>query len=189
MKLKTLFLAALAVLAIASCDSKKKMILGVQVDPAEIYLTKEDNASSSFEVYASDSWTVKSTADWLNVSQDKGKGDASMSVWATANPGKPRKATVIFRCGYYHYATLTVTQQGEQAAGDGSSPEKAFTPDEARELVLDPMGGLGRPAARSCASPRHTSPKATSSSTPTSSTRTTAGKPTCCLSGTSKGYL
>ena len=142
MKLKTLFLAALAVLAIASCDSKKKMILGVQVDPAEIYLTKEDNASSSFEVYASDSWTVKSTADWLNVSQDKGKGDASMSVWATANPGKPRKATVIFRCGYYHYATLTVTQQGEQAAGDGSSPEKAFTPDEARELVLDPMGGL-----------------------------------------------
>ena len=139
MKLKTLFLAALAVLAIASCDSKKKMILGVQLDPAEIYLTKEDNASSSFEVYASDSWTVKSTADWLQVSQEKGKGDASMSVWAaSANTGKPRKATVIFRCGYYHYATLTVTQQGEQAAGDGSSPEKAFTPDEARELVLDP---------------------------------------------------
>ena len=143
MKLKTLFLAALAVLAIASCDSKKKMILGVQLDPAEIYLTKEDNASSSFEVYASDSWTVKSTADWLQVSQEKGKGDASLSVWAaSANTGKPRKATVIFRSGYYHYATLTVTQQGEQAAGDGSSPEKAFTPDEARELVLDPSSSF-----------------------------------------------
>ena len=145
MKLKTLFLAALAVLAIASCDSKKKMILGVQLDPAEIYLTKEDNASSSFEVYASDSWTVKSTADWLNISQDKGKGDASLSVWAaSANTGKPRKATIVFRCGYYHYATLTVTQQGELEASDGSSPEKAFSPQEAREFVLDPSSDLDK---------------------------------------------
>ncbi|MBR6055493.1 MAG: hypothetical protein IKP46_09200 [Bacteroidales bacterium] len=145
MKLKTLFLAALAVLAIASCDSKKKMILGVQLDPAEIYLTKEDNASSSFEVYASDSWTVKSTADWLNISQDKGKGDASLSVWAaSANTGKPRKATVVFRCGYYHYATLTVTQQGELEASDGLSPEKAFSVQEARELVLDPTSDLSK---------------------------------------------
>ena len=142
MKLKTLFLAALAVLAIASCDTKKKMILGVQLDPAEIYLTKEDNAGQSFEVYASDSWTVTSTADWLTISQDKGKGDASLSVSATANHGKPRKATVVFRCGYYHYATLTVTQQGDLEASDGSSPEKAFTSAEARELVLDPSGSL-----------------------------------------------
>ena len=138
MKIKTLLLAAVALLAIASCDNKKREVLGVMLDPTEIYLAKEAGSSADIQVLASEKWSIKSNADWLEISQPSGKGDATVSVKAKdANNGKPRKATVTFRCGYYHYATLTITQQGTIAAGDGKTKETAFTASEAHAFVLE----------------------------------------------------
>ena len=138
MKIKTLLLAAVALLAIASCDNKKREVLGVMLDPTEIYLAKEAGSSADIQVLASEKWSIKSNADWLEISQPSGKGDATVSVKAKdANNGKPRKATVTFRCGYYHYATLTITQQGTVAAGDGKTKETAFTASEAHAFVLE----------------------------------------------------
>lgn len=138
MKIKTLLLAAVALLAIASCDNKKREILGVMLDPTEIYLAKEAGSSADIQVLASEKWSIKSNADWLEISQPSGNGDATVSVKAKdANVGKPRKATITFRCGYYHYATLTITQQGTEAAGDGLTVETAFTASEAHAFILE----------------------------------------------------
>ena len=94
MKIKTLLLAAVALLAIASCDNKKREILGVMLDPTEIYLAKEAGSSADIQVLASEKWSIKSNADWLEISQPSGNGDATVSVKAKdANVGKPRKAT------------------------------------------------------------------------------------------------
>ena len=138
MKFKTLLLAAVTLLAIASCDNKKREILGVMLDPAEIYLAKEAGSSADIQVLASEKWSIKSNADWLEVSQPSGNGDAMVSIKAKeANTGKPRKVTIAFRCGYYHYAALTVTQQGEIAAGDGLTPATAYSASEAHAVVLE----------------------------------------------------
>ena len=138
MKIKTLLLAAVTLLAIASCDNKKREILGVMLDPAEIYLAKEAGSSADIQVLASEKWSIKSNVDWIEISQPSGNGDAMVSVKAKdANSGKPRKATIAFRCGYYHYATLTVTQQGEIAAGDGLTKETAFSASEVHNAVLE----------------------------------------------------
>ena len=138
MKIKTLLLAAVTLLAIASCDNKKREILGVMLDPAEIYLAKEAGSSADIQVLASEKWSIKSNADWLEISQPSGNGDAMVSIKAKeANTGKPRKVTIAFRCGYYHYATLTVTQQGEIAAGDGLTAATAYSASEAHAVVVD----------------------------------------------------
>ena len=144
MKVKHLFLAAFAAVAMVFTSCEKEEDLGaaqVTVNPTE--LTFEASASSqSVSLKATRAWTA-TAPEWIALSTTSGDGSASektISVTVEENTGNNRSGEVVFNIGLAK-ATLKVTQAGpggEIQAGDGSL-ESPFSVAG----VVAYVGGLG----------------------------------------------
>ncbi|MBP5302933.1 MAG: BACON domain-containing protein, partial [Bacteroidales bacterium] len=137
MRIKSFILAAMALVTIAVSCEPKKPALGVTIDPKALSFSA-DGGTQSVKASSSDVWTVSVpdiAKEWLQVSPLSGSGEVNVTITASANPGKPRSVSVIFACGLYD-ATLPISQEGMQKAGDGKTLETAFSASEAHDWVL-----------------------------------------------------
>ena len=147
MKIRHLILAAAAVLAVAVSCKQEKPVLGVTIDPASLAFTA-DGGTFTVQATSSDPWTLSVPAaaqEWLQVSPLSGSGDVTVTVTASANPGKPRAVTVNFTAGLFT-EPLSITQDGKQKPGDGLTPETAFSASEANEWVMANISSNNEPS-------------------------------------------
>ena len=135
MKLRNLFVAAVAaVFALWSCEEEKPT-LGITVEPDQVEIARI-GGGCSIEITTDQSWTitVPREADWLYVDPLSGSGTQYVNLYAEANNGKLRSTTIIVRAGY-DMVPVTVSQPGGIDSGDGLSMATAFTASEARVWV------------------------------------------------------
>ena len=130
MKIKHLFLAVLAMAAVATgCkkdESNSKPSL--KLDPSELEF-EAIAGTKTVKVDANQAWEIDGiddeTAGWLALSQESGDGAADIEVTVTANSGVKRTAKITFRCSIAK-KTLTITQAGAGGTiedGDGTAAE------------------------------------------------------------------
>ncbi|MGN0202335.1 MAG: DUF5689 domain-containing protein [Candidatus Cryptobacteroides sp.] len=123
MKLKHLFAAAFAVMALAACQEKEPELgaAGIVADKTSVEM-ESGISSASLSVTATRDWTASVTYSnsqdekWLSVTPSSGKAsnDAqTVEITALANDGYERSATVKFSIGLAD-AVVTVTQKGSK---------------------------------------------------------------------------
>ncbi|MBP5637788.1 MAG: hypothetical protein J6X25_09815, partial [Bacteroidales bacterium] len=138
MKLRNLFLTAVAgILAFCGCDlfENDKPLLGITVEPDQVEIARL-GGGCSIEIKTDQAWTitVPREADWLLVDPLSGTGTQYVNLYAEANNGKLRSATIIVKAGY-DMVPVTVNQPGGIDSGDGLTMETAFSASEARIWV------------------------------------------------------
>ena len=135
MKLRNLFVAAVAaVFALWSCEEEKPT-LGITVEPDQVEIARL-GGGCSIEIKTDQAWTITipREADWLLVDPLSGTGSAMVNIYAEANNGKLRSASIIVKAGY-DMVPVTVSQPGGIDSGDGLTMETAFSASEARIWV------------------------------------------------------
>lgn len=135
MKLRNLFVAAVAaVFALWSCEEEKPT-LGITVEPDQVEIARL-GGGCSIEIKTDQAWTITipREADWLLVDPLSGTGTQYVNLYAEANNGKFRSATIIVKAGY-DMVPVTVSQPGGIDSGDGLTMATAFTASEARVWV------------------------------------------------------
>ena len=138
MKLRNLFLTAVAgILAFCGCDlfENDKPMLGITVEPDQVEIARL-GGGISIEIKTDQAWTitVPREADWLLVDPLSGTGTQYVNLYAEANNGKLRSATIIVKAGY-DMVPVTVNQPGGIDSGDGLTMATAFSASEARVWV------------------------------------------------------
>ena len=137
MKLKSLILAVLAGGALLASCQQEKPIYGISTDKDVLEFTAE-GGQAAVQVTTGQAWTVSIPADaqeWLVANPTSGTGSASVVFTAAANAGKDRKAGVKIKAGMSGYVNVAVNQAGSVAAGDGLTPETAWSASEANAWV------------------------------------------------------
>ena len=135
MKLRNLFVAAVAaVFALWSCEEEKPT-LGITVEPDQVEIARI-GGGCSIEIKTDQAWTITipREAEWLYVDPLSGTGTQYVNLYAEANNGKFRSATIIVKAGY-DMVPVTVSQPGGIDSGDGLTMATAFTASEARVWV------------------------------------------------------
>ena len=137
MKLKSLILAVLAGGALLASCQQEKPIYGISTDKDVLEFTAE-GGQAAVQVTTGQAWTVSIPADaqeWLVANPTSGTGSASVVFTAAPNNGKDRKAGVKIKAGMSGYVNVAVNQAGSVAAGDGLTPETAWSASEANAWV------------------------------------------------------
>ncbi|MCR5018864.1 MAG: BACON domain-containing protein, partial [Bacteroidales bacterium] len=101
MKFRNLFVAAVAAFfALWSCEEEKPT-LGITVEPDQVEIARM-GGGTSIEIKTDQAWTitVPREADWLLVDPLSGGGSQYVNLYAEANNGKLRSATIIVKAGY-----------------------------------------------------------------------------------------
>lgn len=144
MKLKNLFLGAMALLglaAFAGCNQKEDFLSkepSVEITPKKITFGK-DIDTKTFTITATRDWQINSTEPWLGFEPKEGKASLkpqTVTVTVIANNGYNRTAKISVKAGLAS-ETLVVEQAGEKgelAKGDGTQASP-FIASAAREFV------------------------------------------------------
>lgn len=139
MKIRHLFLVAAAALAALACQKEGNVPAGLSVDQTSVVIPST-GGSVSVKVSSSEAWTAaisEAGKEWLHVTPLQGqKGVTTLTITVSPITGKPRSARINFLAGLYN-ASVAVTQEGTEAAGDGLTLATAWTPSEARAWVLE----------------------------------------------------
>lgn len=139
MKIRHLLIVAAAALAALACQKEGNVPAGLSVDQTSVVIPST-GGSVSVKVSSSEAWTAvisEAGKEWLHVTPLQGqKGVTTITVTVSPITGKPRSARINFLAGLYN-ASVAVTQEGTEAAGDGLTLATAWTPSEARAWVLE----------------------------------------------------
>lgn len=141
MKIKNLFVTALAVLGVVACQNKPSTAEGVTVDPTEIEFAKEGE-TRDVTITTADEWklSVPDELSWLEISEKKGTGTTKVTFKAPDNSdGFDRSGNITVKAGMYS-AKIKVSQPGKGEKVD-SEIEKLLAvelaKDEVREGAVD----------------------------------------------------
>lgn len=141
MKIKNLFVTALAVLGVVACQNKPSTAEGVTVDPTEIEFAKEGE-TRDVTITTADEWKLSVPEDlsWLEISEKKGTGTTKVTFKAPDNSdGFDRSGNITVKAGMYS-AKIKVSQPGKGEKVD-SEIEKLLAvelaKDEVREGAVD----------------------------------------------------
>ena len=125
---KYFLLVAAVALSIVGCN--KTIEVSFENTTQEI-----DSQGGSMEIglKSNGDWTIESTAEWLSISPLSGKGDATLTFTAEANPTEESRMAVVRAITKDNASVLTLTQEG-------GAPEEYIdvTP---REIISDSEGG------------------------------------------------
>ena len=141
MKLKNLFIAAVAVLGLAAaCQKAEENIpAGITVDTPKIE-ADANGTTKQVKVTSSEAWSAivpEAAKDWLHVTPVAGnKGETTITVTVDPLSGKPRNSKINFLAGLFN-ASISVVQSGTEVANDGKTPATAFTASEAYAWVME----------------------------------------------------
>lgn len=139
MKVKHLFLAVLAMAAVATgckkdeSDSKPSL----KLDPSELEF-EAVAGTMTVKVDANQAWEIDGIDDeWVALSQESGDGAADIEVSVTENTSSAaRTAKITFRCSIVK-KTLTITQAGKDGSSDEGDGTKAkpYTVAQAKAIA------------------------------------------------------
>lgn len=142
MKIKNLFVTALAVLGVVACQNKPSTAEGVTVDPTEVKFAKEGE-TKEVTITTADEWklSVPDELSWLEISEKKGTGTTKVTLKAPDNTnGVNRGGNITVKAGMYS-AKIKVSQPGGKGEKVDSEIEKLLTvklaKDEVREGAVD----------------------------------------------------
>ena len=135
MKIKKLFFAAAAALAVFSCQNKQGAE-GVTVSPDNITFAKEGQ-TVEVTITTADAWKLSVPEDltWIEVSDTKGTGTTKISLKAAANDSWDRSGSISVKAGMYS-AKIKVSQPGKGEKVD-SQIEKLLAVELAKDEVKE----------------------------------------------------
>ena len=137
MKIKNLFLAALAIVGVAVACQKNDEDDSLAVSTKNVEFTSA-GGTQEVTITTSVSWTASAEGDWLTVKEKSGNGNATIVLTAPENPGNDRSTTLTVKAGI-NKARITVSQKGAQGEyvaeeGDGSA-EKPYNISQIVDLI------------------------------------------------------
>ncbi len=127
MKIKSLFCAALAVLAIASCKQPEpEVVSSLSVGNKSVSMSYEGE-TKAVALTANCEWSTNSSAGWLTVNPASGNGGTTLSLVSAANEGEARdaKVTITSKDGKAS-AEILVSQAGKPSDTPEPEPEGNF---------------------------------------------------------------
>ena len=130
MKIKNLFVTALAVLGVVACQNKPSTAEGVTVDPTEIEFAKEGE-TKDVTITTADEWklSVPDELSWLEISEKKGTGTTKVTFKAPDNTdGFNHSGNITVKAGMYS-AKIKVSQPGGKGEKVDSQIEKLLALD------------------------------------------------------------
>lgn len=115
---KMMAVAAVAVMAMVSCEEKPEVLAEISVTPATVSFTAAAPKEQKITVKATKAWTAETKATWLSLSAVKGEGNAEVTIKADENvaaagqAAPTREAEIVFTCEDKK-ATVKVSQSEE----------------------------------------------------------------------------
>lgn len=123
MKIKSFFIASVAVLALAACEKPEPVKPVQSLDLKTKSLTFESTGGNqSVSLEANCAWTAEAQG-WVTVAPVSGNGNTNVSVIAAENTGEAREAKVVF-------TSEDGTAKAELLVAQASKPEDIPTPPE-----------------------------------------------------------
>lgn len=124
-KWQVLWAVALLCISLASCGDDDEPKPELSVSPTSITLAATGQECEYFDIESNTEWNIDVSEYWLEVSEERGKGDASIEVYATEeNPNESKRtATITITAGNLTKRVRVTQEAGQSLSVSPQSPQ------------------------------------------------------------------